>query len=120
MCGDSYPAAFRIYYCLEVLSVNTPISPLGDKSLISPNRLGEKRDQEQGESFGSTLKKFVEDVNSLQNQMDTKIEKLATGEITDVHEVMIAVENANTAMEFMLEIRNKIVEAYQEVMRMPV
>ena len=42
------------------------------------------------------------------------------GEITDIHEVMIAVEEANTAMEFMLEIRNKIVEAYQEVMRMPV
>ena len=52
--------------------------------------------------------------------MDKSIEQMATGEIEDVHQVMIAVEQANTAMEFMLEIRNKIIEAYQEVMRMPV
>ena len=62
----------------------------------------------------------MSDVNSLQNQMDKSIEQMATGEIEDIHQVMIAVEQANTAMEFMLEIRNKIIEAYQEVMRMPV
>jgi len=71
-------------------------------------------------SFDETLKQFVTDVNSLQNQASESIEKLATGEIADVHQVMIAVNEANTAMEFMLEIRNKIVEAYQEIMRMPV
>lgn len=71
-------------------------------------------------SFDETLKQFVTDVNSLQNQASESIDKLATGEIADVHQVMIAVNEANTAMEFMLEIRNKIVEAYQEIMRMPV
>ena len=100
--------------------MNTPINPLDDKGLSPLKSIGGKKAQENDGSFGSTLKQFVEDVNSLQNEMDTKIEKLATGEIKDVHEVMIAVEEANTAMEFMLEIRNKIVEAYQEVMRMPV
>lgn len=101
--------------------MNSAVNPLGEKGLSSLTRtvsVGEKT--ETGETFGGTLKRFIEDVNSLQTQMDTKIDKLATGEITDVHEVMIAVEEANTAMEFMLEIRNKIVEAYQEVMRMPV
>ena len=73
-----------------------------------------------GETFGDVLEKFVADVNTLQVQADQSIDKLATGEINDVHQVMIAVEEASTAMEFMLEIRNKIVEAYQEVMRMPV
>jgi flagellar hook-basal body complex protein FliE len=71
-------------------------------------------------TFGETLKKFVDDVNDLQVQADESIEKLATGEITDVHQVMLAVDEANTAMEFMLEIRNKIVDAYQEIMRMQV
>ncbi len=75
---------------------------------------------ESGVSFDETLKQFVTDVNSLQNQASESIEKLATGEIEDVHQVMIAVNEASTAMEFMLEIRNKIVEAYQEIMRMSV
>jgi len=100
--------------------VNTPISPIGGKGLSPLKPLEGDARESRGTSFGGTLKKFIEDVNSLQNEMDEKIEKFATGEIKDVHEVMIAVEEANTAMEFMLEIRNKIVEAYQEVMRMPV
>lgn len=100
--------------------MNTPIRPLGDGGFPNVGRISGDSKKVQGESFDSTLKKFVDDVNSLQNEMDTKIESFATGEIKDVHEVMIAVEEANTAMEFMLEIRNKIVEAYQEVMRMPV
>lgn len=100
--------------------MNTPIRPLDGGGLDNIGRPGTDSKKVQGESFDSTLKKFVDDVNSLQNEMDTKIEQFSTGEIQDVHEVMIAVEEANTAMEFMLEIRNKIVEAYQEVMRMPV
>lgn len=101
--------------------VNSSVNPLGGQGL-GPlgQRVVRERTRGSDEPFETTLKRFVEDVNHLQSEMDTKIEKLATGEITDVHEVMIAVEEANTAMEFMLEIRNKIVEAYQEVMRMPV
>ena len=97
--------------------MNTPITRVGNQGMIP--RPGEQAGRSD-ESFGTVLKQFVEDVNSMQNEASDRIEKLATGEIKDVHEVMIAVEEASTAMEFMLEIRNKIVEAYQEVMRMPV
>lgn len=101
--------------------MNTPITRVGDQGLVLP--LGPR---ETGKvagtdgSFSQVLEQFVTDVNTLQNKASESIEKLATGEITDVHQVMIAVEEAGTAMEFMLEIRNKIVEAYQEIMRMPV
>ena len=91
-----------------------------DKSLIPQIGKGGIKARESRESFENTLKEFIKDVNSLQNQASEATEKLAAGEITDVHQVMIAVEEASIAMEFMLEIRNKIVEAYQEVMRMPV
>jgi flagellar hook-basal body complex protein FliE len=100
--------------------VNKPISRVGNQGL-SPQvekagvRIGESR-----ESFDNILKKFVTDVNSLQIQADELQNKLATGEVTDIHDVMIAVEKANLSMELMLEIRNKIIEAYQEIMRMPV
>ena len=100
--------------------MNTPISRVGDKGIISPQPVQGVKAEKDSESFSTVLNKFIDDVNSLQNNADKSIEKLATGEITDVHQVMIAVEEANTAMEFMLEIRNKIVEAYQEIMRMPV
>ena len=100
--------------------MNTPITRVGGMGLEPLKPQGGDSTQKESESFAKTLDKFVKDVNGLQNQASESIEKLATGEVNDVHQVMIAVEEANTALEFMLEIRNKIVEAYQEVMRMPV
>ena len=100
--------------------MNNKISRVGDQSLITKLGKGGVKDLESRESFEKTLKKFITDVNSLQNQAAESTVNLAKGEVEDVHDVMIAVEKANIAMELMLEIRNKIVEAYQEVMRMPV
>ena len=105
---------------LEVWAVNIPITRVGAQGLSPLKPPVDGRVKDDGQSFADTLEKFVDEVNSLQTRMDESIEKMATGEIEDVHQVMIAVEQANTAMEFMLEIRNKIIEAYQEVMRMPV
>ncbi len=71
-------------------------------------------------SFSDTLKGFMKDVNHMQNHADKSIEKMVAGEITDVHQVMVAVEEANTAFSLMMELRNKMLDAYQEVMRMQV
>ena len=101
--------------------VNTPLDRVGGVGRLPITPAVEPvAGQETDKTFGATLKKFVDDVNDLQVQADVSIEKLATGEITDVHQVMLAVDEANTAMEFMIEIRNKIVDAYQEIMRMQV
>ncbi|MFC1693884.1 flagellar hook-basal body complex protein FliE [Candidatus Latescibacterota bacterium] len=100
--------------------MNNPINRVGQKGLSPVQQSLREKTEPKDESFGKILKGFVDEVNTLQHSADESIEKLATGEITDVHQVMIAVEEANTAMEFMLEIRNKIVDAYQEIMRMPV
>ena len=100
--------------------MNTPITRVGGQGLLPVKPLVEEKERGDSKSFAKTLEQFVNDVNSLQNRADESIEKLATGEISDVHQVMKAVEEANIAMEFMLEIRNKIIDAYQEIMRMPV
>ena len=71
-------------------------------------------------TFGETMKTFAEDVNTLQNDSGKSIERFLTGEIEDVHDVMIAVEKASVSFELMMEIRNKMIEAYHEVMRMQV
>jgi flagellar hook-basal body complex protein FliE len=84
---------------------------IGKTSSVTPNAAN-------GPSFKDTLKTFMTDVNDMQNKADESIEKMAAGEITDVHQVMAAVEEANVAFNMMMEIRNKVMDAYQEVMRM--
>jgi flagellar hook-basal body complex protein FliE len=71
-------------------------------------------------SFQDTLEKFVNEVNDLQQNADTSTQKLMSGELQDVHQVMMAMEEANTSFQLMMEMRNKILEAYHEVMRMQV
>jgi len=71
-----------------------------------------------GPSFKDTLNGFLKDVNSMQVKADESIDRMAAGEITDVHQVMTAVEEANTAFNMMMEIRNKVMDAYTEVLRM--
>lgn len=70
-------------------------------------------------SFGQMLRDALKQVNDLQTEADDLARKLATGEISDVHTVMIASEKATLALELTVQIRNKVIEAYQEIMRMP-
>ena len=71
-----------------------------------------------GPSFGEVLKDAIKDVNQLQKQSDEEIQKLMTGEVNDVHTALLAVQKADLSFQMMMQIRNKIVQAYQEIMRM--
>jgi len=68
--------------------------------------------------FDDMLKGFLKDVNQMQNNADESIQKMVAGEIKDVHQVMLAVEEAKVAFNMMLEIRNKTMDAYNELIRM--
>jgi flagellar hook-basal body complex protein FliE len=70
---------------------------------------------QNGPSFKDTLNGFLKDVNSMQLKADESIDRMAAGEITDVHQVMTAVEEANTAFNMMMEIRNKVMDAYTQI-----
>ena len=71
------------------------------------------------ESFGDLLKTFVKDVNEKQmNAVDAE-KKFLNGEISDVHQVMIAAEEASVAFELLMEIRNKLLDSYREIIRTP-
>lgn len=69
------------------------------------------------DSFGATLRGAVREVNGLQIQADKVAAKMATGSIEDVHQAMIAMQKASIAMQFTVQVRNKVIEAYQEIMR---
>jgi flagellar hook-basal body complex protein FliE len=71
-------------------------------------------------SFADTLKEAVMNVNEAQKNSDKAIQALATGKTDNVAEVMIATEKADIALKLMVQVRNKIIDAYQEVMKMQV
>ena len=66
------------------------------------------------------MKNAISEVNSTQIQSDVVTEGFIKGEQIDLHEVMIVAQKASITMQTALEIRNKAVEAYQEIMRMQV
>jgi flagellar hook-basal body complex protein FliE len=72
----------------------------------------------QRPTFKDTLNTFLKDVNTMQNVASDAQKKLLTGETTDVHQVMNKSEEAKVAFNMMMEMRNKAMEAYQEIMRM--
>jgi flagellar hook-basal body complex protein FliE len=75
--------------------------------------------QGQGPSFSEVLKGAIEAVERDQTAAHQAAVKLATGEINDIAEVMIASERANLSLGLAIQVRNKVLEAYQEIMRMP-
>lgn len=70
------------------------------------------------EGAGKFFSELVSKVNELQNRSDAAIQGLASGENKNLHEVMISMEKASISFLFMSQVRNKAIEAYQEVMRM--
>lgn len=79
-----------------------------------------KASENQGLGFSDVLKSAIDEVNNLQTQSSDIKNKLVTGDIDDIHQVMIASEKANLAFQLTVAIRNKVVDAYQEIMRMQV
>ena len=82
--------------------------------------LGKVDSSSTAEGAGKFFSELVSKVNDIQVQSDKSIQGLASGENKNLHEVMIAVEKASISFQFMSQVRNKALEAYQEVMRMQV
>ena len=93
-----------------------------DPSAITPEARNAQRPDAKAKegSFGDVLKSSLAEVNRLQKQADAAITELAKGDKVSLHETMIAMEQADVSFKLMMEVRNKIVEAYQEIMRIQV
>jgi len=92
-----------------------PIGPVRESGFVDKQK--SVQGDNPGVSFKDTLNNYLSDVNDMQKKADKSIEKMISGEITDVHQVMTSVEQANTAFNMMMELRNKVMDAYQEIMR---
>jgi len=70
--------------------------------------------------FARALEQALGKVNTAQMERDRRVQGVVTGEVTQVHEVMVAAEEAKLAFDLMLEVRNKLLESYQQIMQMQV
>ncbi|MBO1510416.1 flagellar hook-basal body complex protein FliE [Metabacillus bambusae] len=71
-------------------------------------------------SFADSLKQAINQVNQSQIESDKMTEALASGKNVELHDVMITAQKASVSMTLAVEVRNKAIEAYQEMMRMQV
>jgi flagellar hook-basal body complex protein FliE len=71
------------------------------------------------DAFSSILQQSVQNVSRLQNDADTSINQFLSGEQEDPHTTMLAVQRSSLAFDMFVQVRNKVVQAYQEVMKMP-
>jgi flagellar hook-basal body complex protein FliE len=87
--------------------------PGGNESFAAP------AESQSGSDFLNELRGAVDQVNQLQSDAGTKVSSMLSGNGQDIHSTMIAVQKADLAFELMVEMRNKIVSAYQEISRIP-
>lgn len=80
----------------------------------------EQAQKPDGDSFKDVLADSISEVQRLQNEADVTIRQLVSGELKDVTQAMVAIEKADVSFQTMMAVRNKIVSAYEEVMRMQV
>ena len=88
---------------------------------LLPSPFENKQQQEgQGETFFETLKSAIGEVSRLHEDADQAVQELATGEDKDIHNTMIALEKAEVSFQLMMQVRNKIISAYETIMHMNV
>lgn len=96
----------------------TPIS-----AITQTHRLAASGDQGRDQSalsFGELLQQAFQSANRAQLSAEHAAQLLATGQVEDVHQVTILTEKANLSLQLMISIRNKLIDAYQEISRMQV
>ena len=97
---------------MENMKIPSTIQPA-----VRPEFSNDETRESQTSSFGRVLQQSIDQVNRLQLEADASINDLATGKKTDIHQTMIAVEKASVSFELLMQIRNKVLSAYDKLMR---
>lgn len=96
------------------------INGIGTINPLSPKPGGEASIESTGADFGNMLKSMIGNVNDAQLSGEQAIEKLHSGQAAHLHEVMIAVEEADISLRMLVQLRNRAQAAYDEIMRMQI
>ncbi|WP_303851112.1 flagellar hook-basal body complex protein FliE [Seleniivibrio woodruffii] len=98
------------------------MSEINKMNFLLPNKLETTTSSQSAKTddkvdFSAMLKDALKDVNDAQLTADDAVQKVLSGENKDIHSTMIALQKADVSLKMMLEVRNKIMDAYQEIMR---
>ncbi|MBI4404608.1 MAG: flagellar hook-basal body complex protein FliE [Deltaproteobacteria bacterium] len=98
------------------------IGPVNPIEMFRPDQALTRLEREESAptSFASFLSQSIGQVNELVNEADQKSGDLAVGKTENLHDAMITFEKAESAFKLLVQVRNKAVEAYHEIMRMQV
>ena len=97
-----------------------PVGIGGVAGIASTEAMTGARAADGAGGFASVLTSSIEQLQSTQNKSDSLAAQAATGDLKDVHDYMIARNEASLATEMVVTFKNKAVEAFNEIMRMPV
>ena len=97
------------------MSINSVTQNLGIFDNMNPVTPSSSSKDTSGTSFSDTLKNVLDNVNDKQVQADALTSSFIKGDNVDVHTVMIASEEAKQSLELAVQVRNKLVEAFQEI-----
>jgi len=95
-----------------------PIQGIQLATIQTTDKKSEANQAEQ--NFGKMLSGLVGDVQQQQQSADQAMQQVHAGNAKNLHEAMIAMEQADISIRFMVQVRNKAMDAYQEIMRMQV
>lgn len=99
--------------------MSSPIQGLGALGTISPlPKLSPLQPSDSGGGFSGVLSNALQQANQLSGGAEQQIGSLLTGGNSDMSTVMIAIEKADVAFQLMMQVRNKIVTAYQDIEKM--
>ncbi|WP_139488991.1 flagellar hook-basal body complex protein FliE [Brevibacillus dissolubilis] len=96
------------------------ISRLGKIAVPQPLATPTATPAQTAESFSKFLSEAVDNLNASQAESETLGKKFAAGQVEDVHQVMVASQKASLMLSMTMQVRNKVIESYQEIMRMQV
>jgi len=103
----------------ESLATSIPTAELRELNAAQPG-LSALEAQPGQQSFGSLLGQMVQDVNARQGAATQALQDLQAGKNVSLHQAVIAMEEASVSFQLMVEVRNKLLDSYQELMRMQV
>ena len=97
-----------------------PIQPAGIGPLSGASGSAPASGAGSAGDFKQVLGRFLKDVNGLQTEADQAVRDLMVGKTQNLHEVIATMSEADLSFRLMMQIRNRLVEAYQQIMRMQV
>lgn len=96
---------------IKIDDIRRQLQDISLKSRLSP------QEEQPGDKFSSFLKNAINDVNTEQVKAETSIQNYMTGKETSLHNTLISLEKAEVSFKLMMQVRGKLMEAYQQIMR---